>query len=115
MSPFSYIIASDAQLNWFNGEFSQMGMQNLPPACSPTDSCWSCTKKHGRETNLRLRRGWESLMSGQVDGMELRNESVGSWPIPDSLIMNGEMSYTAAIAAVVLLHADASDLLLQEI
>lgn len=90
MAPFSYLIASDAQLHWFNGEFAQMGLQNLPPACSPSDSCWSCTRKHGRETNLRLKRAWESLMIGEVDGMERRDGTVGSLPVPDTLIMNGK-------------------------
>lgn len=96
MSPFSYLIASDAQLNWFNGEFAQMGVQNLPPSCSPSDSCGSCTRKHGRDTNLRLRKGWERLMLGEVDGMEMRNETVHSGgssrlPVPDTLIMNGNV------------------------
>lgn len=84
--PFSYLIASDAQLNWFNGEFAQMGLQNLPPACTPTDSCWSCTRKHGQETNLRLKRGWESLMSGNDVGMG----TFSGLPVPDTLVMNGK-------------------------
>jgi hypothetical protein len=85
--PFSYLIASDAQLNWFNGEFAQMGLQNVPPACSPTDSCWSCTKKHGHETNMRLKRGWESVMLGQDVGMD----TLIGLPVPDTLIMNGKL------------------------
>ena len=115
MHPFSYLIASDSQLYWFNGEFAEMGTKNIPPACSPTDSCGRCTGKHGYSTNLRLRKAWESLMTGKTDGMDYRtlvrhnfastgNSSVGrdvgiqaavrgGWdenlPVPNTLIMNG--------------------------
>jgi hypothetical protein len=89
MQPFSYLIASDAQLNWFNGEFPQMGKQNLPPSCTPTDSCYRCTRKHGYETNLRMKRGWERLMTGEVDGMEHNSAEESYRPVPDTLIMNG--------------------------
>ena len=93
VTPFSYLISSDAQLNWFNGEFAQMGHQNIPPSCSPSDSCWSCTRKHGQETNFRLKRAWESLMIGEIDGMEKRNDTIeGRLPLPHTLIMNGEIS-----------------------
>lgn len=79
-SPFSYLIASDAQLNWFNGEFAQMGQQNIPNACTTSDSCWSCTRKHGRETNLRLKSAMERIMLGE------------GLPVADTLIMNGDLT-----------------------
>ena len=98
MQPFSYIIASDAQLYWFNGEFSEMGQKPIPSSCSPSDSCGRCTAKHGLNTNLRLKKAWESLMTGATDGMRERNHATNSTatvdsddlPIPSTLVMNGE-------------------------
>ena len=82
--PFSYIIASDAQLYWFNGEFAAMGNKSIPPACSSSDSCWRCTGKHGLYTNQRMKNAWESMMIG-------RNATNSSnLPIPNTLIMNGK-------------------------
>ena len=89
MQPFSYIIASDSQLYWFNGEFAEMGQHAIPSACSPSDSCGSCTGKHGLATNQRLKKAWESLMMGNVN---TQNATSGSdLPIPNTLIMNGKL------------------------
>ena len=88
MQPFSYIIASDAQLYWFNGEFAEMGRKTMPPSCRPSDSCGKCTDNHGMKTNLRLQKAWESLMTGKTDGM---NASHANLPIPKTLVMNGEL------------------------
>lgn len=82
--PFSYIMASDAQLYWFNGEWAEMGQKSIPSSCSPSDSCARCTGNHGRSTNLRLKRAWEGLMSG----VNATNESL---PILNTLVMNGEL------------------------
>lgn len=99
--PFSYIIASDAQLYWFNGEFSEMGQKTIPSSCSASDSCGRCTAKHGLNTNLRLKNAWEGLMMGRTDGMRSRkNVSRSSTsridsddlPIPNTLIMNGDLT-----------------------
>jgi hypothetical protein len=90
MEPFSYIIASDAQLYWFNGEFSEMGQKPIPSSCSPSDSCSRCTAKHGLHTNIRLKKAWESLMTGATDGMRGRNHATNNLPIPSTLVMNGE-------------------------
>lgn len=102
MQPFSYLIASDAQLYWFNGEFAEMGIANIPSSCSPSDSCGRCTGKQGYNTNLRLRSAWESLMTGEKDGMELRRNSTTAekkLPTPDTLIMNGKSaSYLSTIS-----------------
>jgi len=102
MEPFSYIIASDAQLYWFNGEFSEMGEKPIPSSCSPSDSCGRCTAKHGLNTNLRLKNAWEGLMLGRTDGMRKRrqNATISSTsridgdhlPIPNTLIMNGDLT-----------------------
>ena len=100
--PFSYIIASDAQLYWFNGEFAQMGKQDIPTACSPQDSCGRCTKKHGYATNTRMKTGWEGLLTGEVDGMERRRRWNGTeerLPVPDTLIMNGACSVFLLVAS----------------
>ena len=93
MQPFSYIIASDAQLYWFNGEFAEMGRKTMPPSCRPSDSCGKCTGNHGMKTNLRLQKAWESLMTGKTDGM---NASHAILPIPNTLVMNGELCYMIA-------------------
>ncbi|KAL7448600.1 hypothetical protein ACHAWC_000762, partial [Mediolabrus comicus] len=69
IKPFSYIIASDSQLHWFNGEFAEMGEKNRPSSCTDGDSCGSCTAKHGYNTNLRMKRAWESLMTATSDAM----------------------------------------------
>ena len=83
--PFSYIIASDAQLYWFNGEFATMGDKSIPPACSPSDSCWRCTGKHGLYTNQRMKNAWESIMIGNA------TNNSSDLPIPSTLIMNGKL------------------------
>ncbi|KAL7555180.1 hypothetical protein ACHAWF_018990 [Thalassiosira exigua] len=88
MRPFSYIIASDAQLYWFAGEFAEMGEQALPPSCSPSDSCGRCTGKHGLNSNLRWRAAWENLMNGTTDGWNASQD----WPIPNTLVMNGDLT-----------------------
>ncbi len=100
MQPFSYIVASDSQLYWFNGEFAEMGVQNIPPSCSPHDSCGRCTGKFGRDVNMRLKKAWESLMSGvgpnttrkynENDFGEKDNYDNLDSPVPNTLVMNGE-------------------------
>ena len=90
MKPFSYLMASDAQLYWFNGEFPEMGKEPLPTACSQSDSCGRCTGKHGLSTNRRLQKAWEGLMSGNTTGMNA--SAVGDLPIPNTLIMNGKLT-----------------------
>lgn len=89
MQPFSYIIASDAQLYWFNGEFASMGQQALPPSCTASDSCARCTSKHGQRTNRRLQQAWESLMLGKTTGMNNSTDNI-NLPIPNTLVMNGK-------------------------
>ena len=92
LQPFSYIIASDAQLYWFNGEFANMGQQALPSSCTTSDSCARCTSKHGQSTNRRLQRAWESLMLGETDGMNSTNNNIINLPIPNTLVMNGDLT-----------------------
>jgi len=99
MKPFSYIIASDAQLYWFNGEFAAMGDQPIPPACSSSDSCWRCTGKHGLYTNQRMKNAWESMMIGKT--MNATNSS-RNLPIPSTLIMNGKLIVSLHICYVFL-------------
>ena len=91
MQPFSYVIASDAQLYWFNGEFAEMGRKPMPSSCTPSDSCSRCTGNHGMNANRRLQKAWESLMTGETDGMNASNADL---PIPKTLVMNGELCYT---------------------
>lgn len=108
IEPFSYIIASDAQLYWFNGEFSEMGQKPIPASCSPSDSCGRCTAKHGLNTNIRLKKAWEGLMTGATDGMRMRSYATNSnstvesddLPIPSTLVMNGERSVDKFVDAL---------------
>jgi len=104
MKPFSYIIASDAQLYWFNGEFAAMGDQSIPPACSSSDSCWRCTGKHGLYTNQRMKNAWESIMIGKT--MNATNSS-SDLPIPNTLIMNGK-SYCVTLYMLCLYESHSS-------
>ena len=90
MRPFSYIMASDAQLYWFNGEYAEMGNQSIPPACTPSDSCGRCTGKHGLSTNRRLKKAWENMMMGKADG--LNDDGNMDLPVPKTLVMNGRFS-----------------------
>jgi hypothetical protein len=92
MQPFSYIIASDSQLYWFNGEFANMGQQALPTSCTTSDSCARCTSKHGQSTNRRLQQAWESLMLGKTTGMNNSTDNSTDLPIPNTLIMNGDLT-----------------------
>ena len=102
MEPFAYIIASDAQLFWFNGEFPEMGQKPIPSSCSLSDSCGRCTAKHGLNTNLRLKTAWEGLILGTTTGMRRTNATTSSasrvdsddLPIPNTLVMNGEKIYS---------------------
>jgi len=91
MQPFSYVIASDAQLYWFNGEFAEMGRKPMPSSCTPSDSCGRCTGNHGMNANRRLQKAWKSLMTGETDGINASNADLS---IPQTLVMNGELCYT---------------------
>mmetsp|Transcript_23398 Transcript_23398/g.47354 ORF Transcript_23398/g.47354 Transcript_23398/m.47354 type:complete len:820 (-) Transcript_23398:48-2507(-) len=102
MQPFSYIVASDSQLYWFNGEFAEMGVQNIPSSCSPHDSCGTCTGKFGRDVNMRLKKAWESLMNGVGSNTtrkydennfgEKENNKDSDSPVPNTLVMNGDLT-----------------------
>jgi hypothetical protein len=109
MEPFAYIIASDAQLYWFNGEFPEMGQKPIPSSCSLSDSCGRCTAKHGLNTNLRLKKAWEGLILGTTTGMRRTNATNISasrvdnddLPIPNTLVMNGEKIYSWSLVSIV--------------
>ena len=77
--PFSYIIASDAQLNWFAGESVSLGIDDLPKICSTSiDSCSECTEKVGRHTNEEQIAAMSSL--------SLRDTNL------KTLVMNGDLT-----------------------
>jgi len=81
---FSYVIASDPQLNWYNGESRHIGGLNYPPPCTSSDSCWSCTDKLGAYTNAQMKRTMEKLIRG--------GENFSSRPVPKTLVMNGDLT-----------------------
>lgn len=114
---FSYIIASDSQLNWYDGESAYIGMQNYPPPCSSRDSCGSCTKKLGLYTNQQMKKSIEKLIKTRrgMDNNNTQNDSTlllqmkdmnnltyanedynnstyEDYPIPKTLIMNGDLT-----------------------
>lgn len=90
IEPFSYIIASDAQLYWFNGEFAEMGEKSIPSSCTENDSCGHCTAKHGYNTNMRMKSAWEILMTGG-NYSQAGNSSI-EVPNPSTLVMNGDLT-----------------------
>ena len=81
---FSYIIASDAQLDWFDGEMPDLGQLEIPRECSAIDSCSSCTAKVGRHTNQQMRMAMERLISG--------NDEATNSPAPKTLVLNGDLT-----------------------
>lgn len=81
---FSFIIASDAQLDWFDGEMPDLGQLEIPRQCSTLDSCSSCTAKVGRHTNQQMRMAMERLISG--------NDEATISPAPKTLVLNGDLT-----------------------
>jgi hypothetical protein len=82
--PFSYLIASDAQLDWFNGEFAYLGQHNYPPPCGESDSCGACTEKFGRYSNAQMKIAFARIMN--------KGKSHDESPAPDTLVMNGDLT-----------------------
>ncbi len=87
--PFSYLIASDSQLNWYNGESAYIGKKNYPPPCSKRDSCGSCTAKFGSYTNMQMKNTIEKIIattSTSSTDDESSNVNV------TALVMNGDLT-----------------------
>mmetsp|Transcript_11756 Transcript_11756/g.21974 ORF Transcript_11756/g.21974 Transcript_11756/m.21974 type:complete len:715 (+) Transcript_11756:137-2281(+) len=82
---FSYIIASDPQLNWYDGDSAYIGQMTYPPQCSSNDSCGSCTKKLAFHTNNQMKISFERLIH--------ENDTFGSvYPPPKTLVVNGDLT-----------------------
>jgi hypothetical protein len=81
---FSYIIGSDTQLDWYDGESAYIGSRTYPPPCSSSDSCSSCTKKVGTYTNQQMKKSFEKLINGSMTNI--------NQPVPKTLIMNGDLT-----------------------
>mmetsp|Transcript_45110 Transcript_45110/g.88252 ORF Transcript_45110/g.88252 Transcript_45110/m.88252 type:complete len:329 (-) Transcript_45110:614-1600(-) len=77
-APFTYVVASDAQLDWFDGESPSLGRRNAPVPCDEGDSCGTCTRKFGRYTNARL--------AAAVQDAAIRSSA------PVSFVMNGDLT-----------------------
>lgn len=86
--PFSYIIASDAQLEWYDGESAHLGKTTYPPPCTAGDTCGSCTSKTSHYTNLNMKYAMESLIHADDDS----NPTASGGPAPKTLIMNGDLT-----------------------
>jgi hypothetical protein len=82
--PFSYIIASDTQLNWYNGESAYIGSLNYPPPCHAKDSCGSCTQKFGEYTNEQIKKSIEKLINNSTYENNV--------PRPRTLVLNGDLT-----------------------
>jgi len=76
--PFTYVVASDAQLDWFDGESPSLGRRNVPIPCKEGDSCKTCTDKFGLYTNERL--------------AEAVTNTVTSSSTSVSFVMNGDLT-----------------------
>ncbi|GMI18528.1 hypothetical protein TrLO_g14882 [Triparma laevis f. longispina] len=70
---FTVLIASDSQLDWFDGEFSIINAE-YPECCDPSDSLSACTTKVGIHTNME-----------QV-------KSFGTIPEADTVFNNGDLT-----------------------
>jgi len=86
--PFSYLIASDAQVNWYNGESRHIGKMNYPPPCTSSDSCGSCQNKLGKYTNAQMKRAMENLIRGH----NYHALNISDRPVPKTLVMNGDLT-----------------------
>jgi hypothetical protein len=84
--PFSYIVASDAQLDWFDGETPELGQLEIPRPCSTLDTCSACTAKVGRDTNLQMRLAMEKLINENYEATSR------SRPVPKALVLNGDLT-----------------------
>jgi len=102
--PFSYLIASDTQLDWYAGESAYLGQLNYPPPCSEKDSCDSCTKKFGTYSNQQMVASMESLIA-ELNNLEALHYNLSSPPHSSSseiisgvpiavkgLVMNGDLT-----------------------
>lgn len=93
LEPFSYIIASDPQLDWYDGESAYMGSLTYPPPCSSKDSCGSCTKKLGMYTNQQMKKSIEKLVNGRVQvASERATTTAEESPTPKTLVLNGDLT-----------------------
>lgn len=87
--PFSYLVASDPQLYWWDGESPLLGRANVPRPCDEErDTCGSCTAKVGRRTNRLMRDAIVNHTRSSSDENANANATV---PIPSTLIMNGDL------------------------
>jgi len=83
VTPFSYMIASDAQLNWYDGESPYTTNWPLPLSCHAYDTCNSCTNKVATYTNSQMKKAMERLINSP-------NRS--EWITPKTLVMNGDLT-----------------------
>mmetsp|Transcript_14709 Transcript_14709/g.21616 ORF Transcript_14709/g.21616 Transcript_14709/m.21616 type:complete len:766 (+) Transcript_14709:66-2363(+) len=93
--PFSYLVASDSQLDWFVGEHSGLGVRNIPIPCEKSDNCGVCTKKFGEYTNRQMKLSIEKFTLYKKDNSstkssERRDDVVQ--PPSKTLIMNGDLT-----------------------
>jgi len=86
---FSYMIASDAQLYWYDGESPFTTNWPLPLPCNQQDSCSTCTKKVATYTNSQMKKAMERLISSSPSSSPI-NTSV--WIRPKTLVMNGDLT-----------------------
>lgn len=83
-TPFSYIIASDAQLYWYDGESPFTTNWPLPLPCNEQDTCSTCTTKVSLYTNSQMKKTIERLISFTTNS--------STWIRPKTLVMNGDLT-----------------------
>lgn len=78
---FSFIISSDSQLDWFNGEHRELG--SFPSACTKGDSYEQCKSAISEQTNKEQIAAYDDLIT--------RPKSENYVP-PDTLVVNGDLT-----------------------
>ena len=94
---FSYLIASDVQLDWYSGESAYIGRRNFPPGCNEQMSCGECTTAFAQHSNSQMKQTIEKLLNSKEGGaptISMENGAVTppEKPVPQTLVVNGDLT-----------------------
>lgn len=88
---FSYVVASDSQLDWFAAETYDMGTGHRPKVCTDDESCSRCTAKVGEQTNKEQASAIMALLDG-TNPVQPPDASWPKWAKPTAAVMNGDLT-----------------------